>query len=151
VTRLWLIFLCKFKSFFKFALISGIGWLLDMMTFVFIVFSGNLTHYWANFISSYVGVTFVYFVSLKSIFNAKSKNTKYFLFVYWAFQFLSIVFYSALIKSTSDYMLQHLELPLSSEQLGFSAKIIITPINLLTNFVFMKYLVTFMHREINND
>lgn len=136
--KLWSIL--RFKHFLIFATISGFGWVLDIATFTILLFN-NIESYTANFISSFVGVTFVWLTSLKTVFNAQKSIFSYGIIIYWLFQFVSIFVYSALIGFLS-LKLQTSFLHVSNiQQYGIAAKIIMTPLNLLTNYLFMKNLV----------
>ena len=51
--------------------ISGIGWVLDFITFVILGFFSQ-NHATNNYISSWVGVTFVFFFATRKVFDNKS-------------------------------------------------------------------------------
>ncbi|WP_139364720.1 GtrA family protein [Pantoea eucalypti] len=135
------------KLFLGFILISGIGWLLDMTTFTLLSkFFGTAPAY-ANFISSMVGVTYVWIVALNRLFKRREYSKSIYLPVYWGYQGISILIYSTLISivAVSSFNFK------ISELLGIHsalvAKIIITVPNLLTNFLFMTILTRFMKPE----
>lgn len=131
----------KVKAPLVFILFSGMGWLLDLLVYSFQIYFFNVSGFLANFISAYVGVTFVWFTSLRYIFKKDIKNNTHFLFIYWIYQFLSILIFSKLISILGLYISQN-----SNDYANslFLAKIIMTPINLFCNFLFMKYLTGFM-------
>lgn len=135
------------KLFIGFAFLSGFGWLCDFFTFTLLVKLIHAPNFIANFVSSFVGVTFVWFVSLKMVFKRSGDAQNTFLVVYWCFQFVSILAYSQLLHMTAgalpdvDLMAQLRHNP------EIAAKIIITPFNLVTNFLFMKFLTGFMQKE----
>lgn len=135
------------KIFFGFAMVSGVGWLCDMLTFAILVKLFDTPPFVANFVSSYAGVTFVWFVSLKMVFRRESGGRSVFLLAYWAFQFVSILLYSELLHLLAAGLRDTALLHRISMDAGIVAKIIITPFNLITNFIFMKLLVRFMHAE----
>lgn len=135
------------KSFLGFAFIAGMGWILDFACFTSLVKGSSLSPVLANIISSYVGVTFVWFMSLNAVFKASGSKNHYFLILYWAFQFLSISFYSAIIHQLARLMSGIDLLALSTPDSLVVAKIMATPFNLLTNFVFMKTLTRFMKKR----
>jgi putative flippase GtrA len=135
------------KLFIIFLLLSGAGWILDFGTFALLTKLINASGFTANFISSYVGVTFVWFASLSIIFKESGENRRTFLFFYWCFQFMSILAYSQLlhmVASTIPSILQFAQVGSNPE---ITAKIIITPFNLVTNFIFMKFLTRFMRKK----
>jgi len=130
------------KRFLGFAIFSGVGWLCDLLTFTILVKWVGLPAFWGNLASSYVGITFVWFTSLKSVFHIDSRSRGRFLLVYWAYQLASILFYSKALSILSAGLPAYGAFTPYSDpgSLGIIAKIIITPINLFTNFIFMKLL-----------
>lgn len=137
--------------FLRFGALSGLGWVLDFATFTILVKFLALSGPVSNFLSSYVGITFVYFASLKTVFQQSGHRTSRYLPVYWGFQLISIVIYSGLLRLVVG-ALSAVPMPLTAtggEEIA--AKIIITPLNLLTNFAFMRFLTRQMHRENSPD
>ncbi len=137
------------KLFLKFIALSGIGWICDFLSFTILVKFG-MPDFAANFISSYIGVTFVWFTSLHRVFGHSGQVKSHFLFVYWSFQFISILAYSHFLHQfvVALYNLQMMQV--LDSQLEIVAKIIITPFNLFTNFIFMTFLTRFMIRSSSN-
>ena len=138
------------RRFIAFAFISGVGWLCDFLTFTLLISSLDINSFFANFVSSYVGVTFVWFASLKTVFEHDGAARSRHLLFYWGFQFLSILTYSKLLQLMVSMMV--VDLPsaflLDVKEIG---KIIITPFNLFTNFIFMRLLVRCICRkELNH-
>lgn len=134
------------RHFAKFLVISGLGWLCDIATFTLLVKLFDVPGLVANFVSSYVGVTFVWFTSLKTVFGRTGAARGRFLFAYWGFQFVSILAYSQVLH----LLVGALHLPglptLLVANVAPAVKIIITPFNLVTNFLFMKWLTRFMQQ-----
>lgn len=119
----------------RFVALSGLGWLCDLGTFTLLVRLGGWDAAAANIASSYVGVTFVWFTSLKTVFQRRGDSR--FLLLYWGFQLGSILAYSYLL----GLLAAALPLPAAwQDWRALAAKIIITPFNLASNFVFMKAL-----------
>lgn len=135
------------RMFFGFALLSGLGWLCDFVTFALLVKLFNIHSFVANFVSSYVGVTFVWFTSLKIVFKLGGKGSSTFLVVYWCFQFVSILIYSQLLRMTVHEIPSVFQLVQISQNPEIAAKIIVTPFNLVSNFIFMKFLTRYMRHE----
>jgi putative flippase GtrA len=132
------------RIFFHFLLLSGAGWLCDFATFTALVKFFHTPAFLANFISSFVGVTFVWFTSLGTVFEHSGSARGRFLFIYWGFQLISILGYSqclhlaqALLDGWGLTALMHIES-------AVAAKIFVTPFNLLTNFMFMRFLTRLM-------
>lgn len=129
-----------FKVFWGFLLISGVGWLLDFTSYTVMTQWAELAPAPANFISSMIGVTYVWIVALGRLFNRGDYGRSIYLLVYWGYQAGSILAYSALIgvifsSGLNVWVAQSLGLP--AEVL---AKVLLTPPNLVTNFVFMSVL-----------
>lgn len=120
------------RAFLPFLLLSGLGWLCDFATFALLSRKFGLAPFAANFVSSYVGVTFVWFTSLKTVF--RRAGTRRGLMLYWAYQLFSILAYSQVLQSVAQ------ALAASLPAAGLAAKILVTPFNLATNFLFMKFL-----------
>jgi hypothetical protein len=132
------------KVFLGFVLISGLGWLLDLFSFTVMTQLFKLLSAQANFVSSMIGVTYVWGVALKRIFDRGNYGKSIYLPIYWGYQALSISVYSMLISIIADsefnYRLgQSFEVPIE-----LAAKILLTLPNLLTNFIFMNMLTKFM-------
>jgi len=132
------------KSFLGFALIAGIGWLLDLLCFALLVKLSTVPPVLANMISSYVGVTFVWFASLRAVFKVGGLRNQLYLILYWGYQFLSISLYSWLIQYVAKALFDAEMWGLALSSMLLIAKIAVTPVNLVTNFIFMKYLTGFM-------
>jgi len=135
------------KIFLGFALLSGLGWLCDFLTFAALVKVLAADGFWANVVSSYVGVTFVWFVSLRTLFRRRTSGSARFLLGYWTYQFFSILLYSQLLEAVANSLPAMAVLAQSGHSVDILAKLIITPFNLLSNFVFMKLLTRHMPGE----
>lgn len=131
----------------RFIALSGLGWLCDMATFTLLVKLAGWDAAAANIASSYAGVTFVWFTSLKTVFGRAGGGR--FLLIYWGYQFVSILAYShalGLLASALTTLPQALEWPQWVQWSHWesyrapAAKLLITPFNLVTNFLFMKAL-----------
>ena len=132
------------KLFMSFLLVSGIGWILDLVSYIALTQAFSLPAAYGNFISSMIGITYVWIVALKRVFNRGGGGKYTFLPIYWGYQALSILAYSVLISfvvvESIDFRLdQAVMLPAA-----VLAKLLVTPANLLTNFMFMSILTKFM-------
>nr|WP_274383220.1 GtrA family protein [Cupriavidus gilardii] len=127
-----------------FAALSGCGWICDFLTFTLLDKYLGAPPFAANFGSSYVGVTFVWFTSLKSVFGRSEPGQNRYIVVYWAFQFFSILAYSQVLSLLVNILQQSSIAAWAASHLAIVAKIIITPFNLVTNYMFMKALSRFM-------
>ena len=126
---------------FKFFGLSGLGWIIDMCIFSLLTYFGVYTIL-ANIISSFVAVTFVYLTSTKNIFvNMNNKfNIKKKYVVYVLYQVIIVLISSTIINLIAkDLTGSNIELFVNYSKI--SAKIIVTPFTMVTNFMFMKFLV----------
>lgn len=134
------------RQFLIFGILSGIGWLLDLSTFVFLTKVCSVPISYANIASSYVGITFVWFASIKKVFRAYSGRWGGALFVYWAYQAVSILFYSGLIAYCANRLPGLYTTDAIVRNAGVICKVLATPVNLVTNFIFMKALSVIIER-----
>jgi putative flippase GtrA len=130
------------RAFLGFLLLSGLGWLCDMLTYTALVQLAGVTPFSANVASSYVGVTFVWFTSLGMVFRRSGARAGRFLLLYWCYQFVSVMAYSQLLQLGAAALA--VGAGTLSGHSAVVAKILITPFNLVTNFLFMKVLTRFM-------
>ena len=126
---------------FSFFGISGIGWLIDMSIYSILTYF-NVYTILANIISSFTAVTFVYLTSTKKIFvNINdSFNVKKKYIVYILYQVI-IVLISSTISNFIAKNLVNFDIKLIADYAKISAKIIVTPFTMITNFIFMKFLI----------
>ncbi len=133
------------KSFFiqamKFFGISGIGWILDFGTYTFFSFiSDNL--FLNNVISSWVGVTFTFVFSTRAVFRNNSYIpvfAKY--IVYLVYQILLIFMVSMLLKFLNFQILHLFDAEIIVKSSFLIAKILVTPVTMILNFLVMKLLM----------
>lgn len=132
------------KLFLGFVLISGVGWLLDMASYAGLSQLFAAPPAYANFISSMVGVTYVWIVALNRLFDRREYGRSIYLPIYWCYQGISILAYSALISIVAASVF-NLEIgKIFDTPSALVAKIIITGPNLITNFIFMSFLTKLM-------
>jgi putative flippase GtrA len=134
------------RRFIKFTFISGLGWICDFLSFIVFVQIFNISGRSANFLSSYVGVTFVWFTSLRVVFGGLTASNYRYLIYYCGLQLVSITAYSQILHLVFEGGLGHELLPKLSSYPFIAAKVIITPFNLITNFLLMKWLSRFMQQ-----
>jgi len=132
------------NGYLKFILISGVGWLLDLSSFSVLTLFIGVAPGSANFLSSMIGVTYVWFAAISHVFSKPRYGRSHYLFFYWGYQFVAISIYSLLLSMMvaygSCYLVGHVKW-ISIEMLS---KIILTLPNLITNFFFMRFLTRFM-------
>lgn len=132
------------KLFLGFLLISGVGWLLDMVSYAALSQLVGVAPAYANFISSMVGVTYVWIIALNRLFDRREYGKSIYLPIYWGYQGASILAYSALISIVGASTINSRIGDVLGAPHDLVAKIIITGPNLLTNFIFMTILTRFM-------
>lgn len=136
------------RLFLGFVLISGIGWLLDMMSYIFFSQILGIKPPYANFISSMVGVTYVWFLAINRLFDRRKYGRSHYLFIYWGYQMVSILGYSALISVVAASVFNSNISEIVGIPPNLVGKIIITAPNLFSNFIFMKILTRFMRPRL---
>ena len=121
--------------------LSGIGWILDFITFTLLGFvSKNLVL--NNFISSGVGVTFVFIFATRGIFKNNSKiSLKWKYIIYIIYQCVLIFFMSKLLDAVNGFIVAHFAVDIIVRFAAIISKIVITPISMVLNFFVMKGLI----------
>jgi putative flippase GtrA len=133
--------------FLGFVLVSGVGWVLDLLSYTCLTLAAGFPAGYANFISSMVGVTYVWMVALNRLFGKGGYGKSIFLPIYWGYQALSILGYSLLISLVVAAGFNVWLSQLSHLPPAVVAKILLTAPNLMTNFVFMSFLTKFMKND----
>ena len=126
----------------KFTIISGVGWLVDVLLFSVgtRVFSYQVGY--ANIISSIPAITLVFFVSTKNIIkNEGALELRYKYLIYVGYQVVLITVISFVGQIIFNIFQNTGYLSLTPDNNKLLVKIIITPITLLSNFFFMKFLM----------
>ena len=120
---------------------SGIGWILDFCTYTVLGFlSENLVL--NNFISSWVGVTFVFIFATRKIFMNNSRiPLKWKYLIYIAYQFVLIFLVSILLGKIDGLITEYVTVGIILKFSFIISKIIITPITMVLNFFVMKGLI----------
>jgi hypothetical protein len=120
----------RFRAILLFTLTSGVGWLIDIGLFTWLTAIG-LAPLSANLISAGTAVTYVFLVSTRRIFSHDhSYMVGKFLF-YLAYQIAAVFLASLAIDVLYRIVGGH---PLL-------AKVLVTPVTLYMNFIFMAYLL----------
>lgn len=118
--------------------ISGIGWILDLCTYTVLgLVSDHL--FVNNMISSWVGVTFVFAFATWKVFRNNSRiplPCKY--LIYLVYQFILILLVSKILTVVDAFIVSHITVALIVSFSSIIAKIFITPITMVLNFLVMK-------------
>ena len=129
------------KLALKFFGLSGIGWLMDMTLYsTLCLFSPRL--FLNNTISSWLGVTFVFIFSTRTLFKNNSRiplKLKY--VIYLLYQAVLIYSISKLLVVVSAFIINIVPFHFVHKLSALLAKIIVTPLTMILNFFFMKGLI----------
>lgn len=127
-----------FLQAIKFIGFSGIGWILDFVTFTVLgIWSENYA--FNNIVSSLVGVTFVFIFATRAVFKNNSKiplKVKY--VIYLVYQFALILLISWLLAYISNFIVTKSAVDLLIKFSNIISKILVTPITMALNFFVMK-------------
>lgn len=116
---------------FRFAVVSGLGWLIDFSIFA-LLNSLGFSVWLANIVGATTAVLFVFFASVRKIFQYNGHYILWKLLNYIVYQIIAIICASLLI----DFI------ALQFGMLPIIAKIIVTPLTFYANFQFMSFLTT---------
>lgn len=132
------------KQLFLFFISSGIGFIIDFTVYYTLVKDLDLSVLYANMISAFPAITFVFIISNTSIFNVekttiKEKLKKYVLYCCYQAILLAVVSYfgNYIYLNYTGFMKEYL----SEVQIKLVIKCIITPITMVCNFIVMKILI----------
>ncbi len=125
----------------RFVGLSGIGWILDFCTYIVLSrICKNLVL--DNFISSWVGVTFVFIFATRKIFENNSRiDLKWKYLIYIVYQVILIFLVSKLLGLIDSFIVSNISLALVTGFSAIIAKILVTPITMIMNFFVMKGLI----------
>ncbi len=123
---------------FRFIGFSGLGWILDFAVYSILgIWFSNLVV--NNFISSWVGVTFVFAFATRKVFENTSKVplwAKY--LIYIVYQFVLILLVSKILGVIDVFITTHFTWEVLLKTSQYIAKILITPITMTLNFFVMR-------------
>lgn len=133
-------FIGLFRQILKFVSVSGIGWILDFLTYTILgLLSSHL--FYNNFISCLVGATFVFVVSPKIVFINKGELPKLVKYaIYISYQIMLIYFLSYVLVEINSVLVSILKsfLSWSVPYSYLMSKILITPLAMTCNFIVLK-------------
>ncbi len=129
-------------QFLRFAMISGVGWILDVCSYYLLYKYFFMSPAWANVISSFLAITFVWFTSVSRVFGFSGVGKVAGVFYYWIYQSISILLYSFILLFVYHQMVDQSVFTVLKIHAEIGAKVFVTPFNLATNFIFMKYLMS---------
>ena len=129
------------KQAVKFVGLSGIGWILDFLTYTILGFiSSNVVV--NNIISSWIGVTFVFVFATRKVFQNQSQiSLKWKYLIYLGYQVLLILLISKILGKVNVFILVHNTIRIIGRFSTIISKILVTPITMVLNFIVMKSVI----------
>jgi len=129
------------KQAVKFVGLSGIGWILDFLTYTILgLISSNVVV--NNIISSWIGVTFVFIFATRKVFQNQSQiSLKWKYLIYLGYQVLLILLISKLLGQVNEFILVHNTIRIIGRFSTIISKILVTPITMVLNFIVMKSVI----------
>jgi len=127
-----------------FVIISGLGWLLDISLMLLLVQLG-VHLFVANSISAFCAVTFVFFLARSQVFkDAPVHSLNRTIVIYWLWQVVAINAASGLIVLVDMglFFISYKYFSPLAQAAEPLAKILVTPVTLAANFIFIKWLFT---------
>lgn len=134
----------------RFAIISGLGWLIDLSVMTLLV-SAGVSVFLANLTSAGLAISFVFFAAQNRVFidNGRFLFAKF--AAYFLYQAIAVPVASALIQKLALVLLAaapdglfalfHIPDGQRLTVVSVAAKMAITPLTLYSNFLFMGWLV----------
>lgn len=122
------------NKFFRFALISGVGWLIDFSVYTALTRLTAFLVAGANYVSSLPAITYVFLMSTRKLLACKtdraSKLTKY----------LVYALYQLALVSAASFLMQALAgwLAAFTVYSKLAAKILVTPFTMTANFFVLR-------------
>ena len=133
------------RQIFSFVFVAGIGWLIDFSIYLSLTNWVGFPVLAANCISSAPAVLWVFWFSSRRIFSANTAGTKLYhkYMIYFVYQLLLVVgisFFAEYLHTCfwGGALIIHNWL---RDNIKILIKIVITPITMTLNFIFMKYLI----------
>lgn len=121
----------------KFIGLSGMGWTLDFCIYIGLQFvSENLVI--NNVISSWLGVTFVFFFASQNVFDNNRKiSMKWKYLIYICYQCILIFFISRLLSVINMVIADNITIVMALKFSSIIAKLLVTPVTMFLNFFVM--------------
>ena len=121
----------KSIKLFGFTIFSGLGFAIDFGIFSILIYL-NISVFISNIVAGFFAVSFVYFTSARHIFDHHNKFLLLKFIIYIIFNIFRVYFLSLIIVF----------LTVSLELAPIFPKILVLPVSLYTNFLFMNFLMT---------
>ena len=127
-----------------FVVVSGLGWLIDTSVFMTLSGVGRWQPTAANVVSGSCGALFVFAVSARGIFRRNRGSLAQKILVLLAFNLVVIVissFVLGFLTDRIDALALRMAWSLPSADIKLAAKILVTPVTLVLNFVVVRFLL----------
>lgn len=132
------------KQAINFFVVSGIGWIIDMLIYIILTNVG-LPIVISNIISAGLAASYVYLVSTNKIFvnNGKlSLTLKYLIYILYQFCLILVSSYVIMLISNGlTNLFETYNLILLLKNVKIISKIVNTPVTMIVNFIVMKNLI----------
>ena len=124
----------------QFLITSGIGFILDFITYTILTRQFGFRVVTANILSSIVGATFSFLVCTHKVFETnKTRIPLYLKYVmYILYQLALIVAVSFLAEYLDTLLKQNIDIAFINENRKLICKVLITPITMTCNFLVMR-------------
>jgi putative flippase GtrA len=138
------------RQFLKFAVLSGGGWLIDCGLLLFLSGLVGVHVTISNLISSSVAALLVFTVSRFAVFDSRQHRPAVATLLYFVYTCCVIAIASAfigLVVIALQRLTENLAVSLTSREISLTAKVLITPPQLLANFWMSRYLIQKSYRK----
>lgn len=115
-----------------FVMLSGVGWILDFMVFVFLIALLSVPSEIAHLMSATTASLLVFITSRALIYNNGMINFRS-LMIFFLYTEISILFWAITIGLISSFLCDVVSA--SSQSASITAKILVTPFSLFCNFL----------------
>jgi putative flippase GtrA len=132
------------KKFLRFGLLSGCGWLLDCTVLLLLTTVAAMPIFAANFLSSSLAALSVFLYSRRFVFEGSNAPIAGKLLTYAAYTALVIILASVCIgpvRALVTHLAAEIHFVLSDRETAFFSKVLITPPQLLANFLMSRLLI----------
>ncbi len=121
------------NQFLKYHFISGIGWILNLLIFLFFLKKFNI--FVSNILSTYITITAVFILSVYKVFDSTVDKKSINYVIYLIYKVLSVFIFSYVLVMIYNLLSKVLDNPV------ILSKILITPLISCSNFFALKIII----------
>ena len=115
---------------------------MDMSIYTILTSIINIPPSFSNILSSLVAVTFVYITSTKKLFqNNENKFGVKKKYIFYVIYQIFMILLSSFIIGKLAILLTYIDIAIIKQFANIGAKILFTPVTMIVNFIFMKWLI----------